>query len=117
MANFKHETPEEKARLKARAEAIKPKNVANVVATDMGWCHPRPNGTLELLVSFRGLDELLGDVEPDIVDPAPIEVNVLISVEHDIEIPEQKPAKEEVKEEPEPVVVPKKAGRPRKEEA
>lgn len=119
MAKFKFETKEEKQALKARAENLKPKNVANLVATDRGWAQARPNGNLEILVSFHGLDELLGDIEPEIVDETPVEVNVLISVEHDIEKqddPEQTPAvevKEEVKP-VEPVVMHKKAGRPAK---
>jgi hypothetical protein len=116
MANFKFDSKEEKVRLKARAEALKPK-VANVVATALGWAQSRPNGTLELLVSFRGLDELLGDMEPEAVDPNPVEVNVLISVEADIEkVPEtvEPPVTKEEEDEPVVVAPPKKGGRPKK---
>ena len=105
MANFKHETPEEKARLKERAEILKPRNVSNLVATELGWAQSRPNGTLELLVSFRGLDALLGDVEPEVIDETPIEVTVEAHVEAPVE---EAPAEEPV------VVAPKKAGRPKK---
>lgn len=106
MANFKYDNHEDKKRLKDRALALKPRPATNVIATDMGWSHARPNGTMELLVSFKGLDALLGDVEPEVIDPNPVEVNVSIPVE-------ASDAETEAKESDSAPVV-KKAGRPKK---
>ena len=65
MAKFNFETVSEKSALRDRAIMSKPR-VSNVVATELGWCVPRPNGTLEVLVRFHGLDEILGDLSLDI---------------------------------------------------
>lgn len=77
MAKFRFDNKEEKKALQKRAEALKPKAIG-VVATAQGWSQPRPNGTMELLVSFAGLDELLGDMETEVVeqvvDPEPVQV-------------------------------------------
>lgn len=106
MAKFRFDTPEEKASLVARAKALKPRGVANVVATSLGWAVPQINGNLELLVSFSGLDELLGDVTPEVIDPTPLEVKPEVVVEEKVE--EKPEVKVEVK--PEVVEAPKKKG-------
>lgn len=115
MARFNFATQEEKEGLKARAEKLRPLNVFNLVATARGWEQSRPNGTLELLVSFAGLDELLGDVEPVVVEGAPVEVVVA----PEPEIKPEPEVKEEPKVEEQPVVEApkKKGGRPKKVEA
>lgn len=60
--------------LKARALGMKPK-LPNVIATARGWEQTRPSGAFEILVSFKGLDELLGDNSGDqVADAAPVEV-------------------------------------------
>jgi hypothetical protein len=82
MSGFNYETQEDKDNAKARAESLKPK-VANVVATEMGWCVPQSNGNMEVLVRFHNLDSLLGDLEPkaaEIVD-GPLEVVVPVEAE------------------------------------
>jgi hypothetical protein len=114
MARFAYVNQEEKEALKARALKSKP-NAFNLVATERGWEQSRPNGTLELLVSFAGLDELLGDVAPTEVVGEPVEV--VVPAEEVKEEVVQEPVVE-VKEEPkaeEPAPAPKKTGgRPKK---
>lgn len=108
MAKVKYDTPEEKQRLIDRAIALRP-NVANVVATDKGWAVPQHNGTMELLVSFGKLDELLGSEEP-VVEGEPLELH--------IEAPAAEEAHPEASEEPledakeEVKVEPAKKGKP-----
>jgi hypothetical protein len=65
MANTNYETPEDKQRLQERALALKPKQLG-VIATELGWAVPQARGTLELLVSFKNLDELLGDAVSEV---------------------------------------------------
>lgn len=80
MARFTPVDDADKEVMKARALKQKP-NVKNVVATEKGWAVPHNNGTLELLVSFAGLDALLGDLstdqdkeaEPVVVEPEAVE--------------------------------------------
>lgn len=126
MANFKFETKAEKQRLQERAQLLKPK-ANNIVATELGWSQSRPNGTLELLVSFRGLDELLGDIDVEVTDETPVEVRISLEDIHE-EAPVTEAAPEAAAEtatetetpavedeEAEPVVViAKKGGRPKK---
>jgi hypothetical protein len=80
MARFEPTDLAHKEALKARAEKLKP-NAFNLVATARGWEQSRPNGTLELLVCFAGLDELLGDNAPAEVVGEPVEVVVPTVVE------------------------------------
>lgn len=104
MSRFTPIDAADKEAMKARALALKPRAL-NVVASAQGWSQVRPNGSLELLVSYRGLDELLGDATSDQDSTAePVEV-----------------AAEEVAVEdtvadaaPEPAAAPKKAGRPKR---
>lgn len=73
-----YRTQEDKQRLIERAIALKPK-VLGVVATDRGWVIAQPKGTVELLVSFPGLDELLAEDKPEvIVEPVVEDVPVVI---------------------------------------
>jgi hypothetical protein len=65
MAKTKYDTPEDKQRLQERALALKPKQLG-VIATELGWAIPQARGTLELLVSFKNLDELLGDAVSEV---------------------------------------------------
>jgi len=101
--------------LKARAESLRPR-APNVVATARGWEQARPNGSLELLVSFAGLDSLLGEAEPAVGEPVEVVVPAVqvqeesASVEGDAEVAQEE-AKDEAVEESAPV---KKAGRPKK---
>ena len=75
-----HETHEEKQRLIERAIVLKPRE-HGVFATDRGWAIKQPRGTIELLVSFPGLAELLSEdklvveksVEPIVEEKAPVE--------------------------------------------
>lgn len=60
MAKTNYDSIEEKQNLQARALMLKP-TVTGVIATDRGWAIPQSRGTMELLVSFGGLDQLLGD--------------------------------------------------------
>jgi hypothetical protein len=71
MKIIKYETQEHKLRLQARANSLKP-SVATVIATSRGWEVPQARGTMELLVSFPGLDALLGDNTPELVIVDPI---------------------------------------------
>jgi hypothetical protein len=121
MAKMKFDSPEEKKRLQERALALKPR-VAGVVVTDQGWAVARPKGTMEILVSFKNLDELLGDAvsevelvgEPIVIVPevvteevkveeaiviVPEVVTEEVKVEEDIVMTEEVKV-EEVKEEP-----------------
>jgi hypothetical protein len=108
MAKFKFDSKEEKVRLQERAQSLKPK-ANNIVATELGWCQSRPNGTLEVLVSFAGLDTLLGDIDVEVTDEAPIEIRISLE-----DVVDEEETASEV-EEAEPVVVaPKKGGRPKK---
>lgn len=75
MKQIVHETQEHLEALKSRALVMKP-NIPNVIATSMGWGQPRQNGTIELLVSFGGLDSLLG-LESQLVDDEPLAVNIM----------------------------------------
>lgn len=108
MAKTKYDTPEEKKRLQERAEALKPKQ-PGVIATELGWAVARPNGTLELLVSYKNLDELLGDAVSEVeLVGEPIVIKA-----------EEAPAEEAAAEEPAPTdetapVEKKKPGRPKK---
>lgn len=99
--------------LKARAESLRPR-APNVVATARGWEQARPNGSLELLVSFAGLDSLLGEAEPAVGEPVEVVVPAVqeesASVEGDAEVAQEE-AKDEAVEESAAV---KKAGRPKK---
>lgn len=100
MARFTPVDDADKEILKARALKQKP-NVKNVVATARGWEVPHNNGTMEILVSFRDLDALLGDLSADQdkgAEPVVVEA-------------------EEVKEEATAEPVKKKGGRPKKAEA
>lgn len=112
MAKFKFDSKEEKVRLQERAQSLKPK-ANNIVATELGWCQSRPNGTLEVLVSFAGLDSLLGDIDVEVTDEAPIEIRISTeTIPDETPTPVVEAVKEEVKEEtPHPH---KKGGRPKK---
>lgn len=111
MAKFNYDDAEHKKLLQERALAQKP-NVVGVVATERGWCIAQPSGYMEVLVSFAGLDELLGDLTPEAIDPTPVEVTPEPSVE---EVSEEAPAEEQPATEEAPVK--KKGGRPPKVQA
>lgn len=89
MKQVTHETTEQLQALQNRALVLKP-NLPNVIATSMGWSQPRPNGTLELLVSFGGLDEILGlsaDTQ-DSDDPIAVEIMSDLAIEdEDLPVP------------------------------
>lgn len=111
MARFSPQSEADKQALIARANALKPRYLAGVIATDKGWAQVRPSGYVEVLVCFAGLDELLGSeatADQDVA-AAPVEVAA-----------EPAPAADEEKvEEAAPVVEApkKKGGRPKKVEA
>lgn len=126
MAKTKFDTAEAKKRLQERAEKLKPK-VVGVIATERGWAVAQPNGTLELLVSYGGLDALLGDVTPEFVgEPIdfilPTETPEVAFQPEVTEAPkeevkvEETPAEEPKVEEPE-VAPKKKPGRPKAEKS
>lgn len=76
MKQIKYDSDEHLESIKRRAMIMKP-NAPNVIATSMGWEQPRPNGTLELLVSFADLDTILGiETKPD-EDSEPLAINLL----------------------------------------
>lgn len=107
MARFTPADDADKEILKARALKQKP-NVKLVVATARGWEVPHNNGTMEILVSFKGLDELLGDLSSDQdkeADPVVIEA-----------IEEIQETKQEEQTADEAVPAKKKGGRPKKVE-
>ena len=88
MTQIKYDTAEELANLQRRAMVLKPK-LPSVIATSLGWEQPRPNGTLELIVSFKGLDELLGIETANEDDPV-LELNLLSNTaidEDDTDLP------------------------------
>lgn len=62
MAKFNFNSNEERDRVIKRALSLKPK-MEGVYATKSGYVIDRNNGTTELLVSFRNLDELLAESE------------------------------------------------------
>ncbi len=115
MARFAPESEADKQALKERALKLKPKYVNNVVATDKGWANPRPSGYLELLVSFAGLDALLGDVAEDqdiSAEPIEVKADIVDSNEQTHEESAESEQQEEVVEET--AQAKKKGGRPKK---
>ena len=107
MAKFNFENAEEKSALRERAMISKPR-VHNVVATELGWCIPRPNGTLEVLVRFHGLDDILGDLSLDInpvIEAAPV-VEVIVETPAAVEVIEAAPVVEVIEAVVEEVVIP-----------
>lgn len=84
MKQIKYDSDEHLDAIKRRALIMKP-NAPNVIATSMGWEQSRPNGTLELLVSFADLDSILGiEVAPE-EDDEPLAVNIMsdLAIEDD----------------------------------
>lgn len=114
MSRFTAIDAADKAALKARALSLKPRAL-NVVATALGWSQSRPNGQLELLVSFRDLDDLLGDLSSDQEATAePITVTPEAApVEPVVEAPVAD-ATTDTTATDDTAAAPKKAGRPKK---
>lgn len=126
MSKFEYKDEESKASLKRRALLLKP-NLDYLLATKDGWEVRRPNGTLELLVSFKGLNELIADETIELYEPTLVEDKYLETedkIESVLEFsdsileknePEEKEeileTEKDVKSE---VVVKKKSGRPAK---
>jgi hypothetical protein len=130
MAWTKFDNKEEKKRLQERALALKPKQ-AGVIATELGWATVSAKGTLEILVRYDNLDELLGDEiseveqvgEPLVIAPetvvepvaiAPVETPVVTEEVKAPEVVVESPKVEEAKVE---APVKKKGGRPPKPKA
>lgn len=110
MGRFTPVDDADKAALKERALKLKPRYVANVVATPLGWGQTRPNGSTEILVCFHGLDELLGDASTDQdVTAEPVEVTAEPAPAED-EVADQATEEQAATEE----TPKKKGGRPKK---
>jgi hypothetical protein len=111
MARFTPENEADKQALIARALKLKPRHQGNIVATDKGWSIPHANGYMELLVSFAGLDSLLGEestADQD-VSAEPVEVQAE-SVPVETTDVQEDASTESTEEAP----VKKKGGRPKK---
>lgn len=117
MARFTPDNEEHKQAMIERALKLKPRHNGPIVATERGWMTPHANGYLELLVSFAGLDELLGSASTadQEVEAEPVEVQAEPAtevVEETIEEASEKASEEQVTEAPK-----KKGGRPPKKVA
>jgi len=95
MANFNFENEAERARAVERALSLKPRQ-DGVYANASGYVIDRPNGTTEILVSFRNLNELLGTSETSVAEIVP-EVTIVAEaapVEASVQVVDE-PAKAE----------------------
>lgn len=113
MARFIPDNEADKQALIERALKLKPRHQGVIVATDKGWATPHSNGYVELLVSFAGLDALLGEAATADQDASaePVEVEGESAVEEATD--SQEPAAEETETE-EAAPAKKKGGRPKK---
>lgn len=104
MAMFEYNDKDERQALRARAITLKPKHNGDIVATNRGYEVTHPSGRTELLVSFKGLLDLLEEklevetivevvdevVETETVDEVleaviPVEDDVIVVVADDTE--------------------------------
>ena len=109
MSKFNFQSEDERQRAVNRALSLKPK-VDGVYANKHGYVIDQPNGTTEVLVSFKNLDTLLGTSEtsptessPEVVivaEAAPANAAVEVNTDNtDDDVTEEVEAVTETKEE------------------